>query len=144
MKILFQKNPRTFYEKLICWWTRGPYFHCAILFTDTILFEAAPGIGVHMAIINYIDTNVWDFIDIPMSQEEEAEMQAWAVKELGCKYDWMSLIWSQILHIPREHPDKWFCSEFAVADLQVTKRLPSIKPCKENPNSLAKLLKKGN
>ena len=144
MKILFQKKPDTIFGKLICWWTRGPYYHCSVLFSDNILVEATQGFGVRMFIFEYYDPDHWDAIDIPMTKEEESEIQTWAIKEIGCKYDWAGLIWSQIFRIPREHPDKWFCSEFAVAALQQVARLSGIKPCSVSPNGLARLLKKGN
>jgi len=148
MKILFQKKSETIIDRLICWWTRGPYFHCSVLFSDNtvlhgdnVLIEATRGFGVRTFILENYDPDHWDAIDVPMSDSEEAEVKEWAVKEIGCKYDWSGLIWSQVFRIPREHPDKWFCSEFAVAALQQAARLPGVKPCSVSPNGLARILK---
>lgn len=141
MKIFFQKKPDALYERLICWWTRGPYYHCSLVFGDNIMIEAAPLHGVRMVIQGSYDPDFWDVFEIPMSASEEEKIKAWAVKEVGCKYDWSGLFWAQILHIPRSHPDKWFCSEFCVEALQQIGKLSGIKPCTISPNDLAKLLK---
>lgn len=143
MKILFAKKPNSLYERLVCWWTHGPYYHCSMVFSDSVMFEALPSFGVRMVVLESYDPALWDAVEIPMSPIEEAEVEQWAAKEVGCKYDWAGLIWSQILHIPRSHPDKWFCSEFIVDALQQIARFPGVKPCTVSPNSLARMLKRG-
>ena len=143
MKIIFHKRPHNPWEKAICWWTGGPYFHCAMVFSDNILIESLPGKGVHMAIVENIDPAVWDTVEVRMTPEEEAAIQKWAAAEVGCAYDWLGIFMAQFLGIPRASRNKWFCSELIVDALHQVGRWLPYKPCTVSPNKLYKLVTKG-
>jgi uncharacterized protein YycO len=142
MRIAFQRRPHSLWEKLICWWTGGPYYHCAMWFSDGILFESLSGTGVRMAVVNELDPKIWTTIIIPTTLEQESQIQSWAAGELGCKYDWLGIIMAQVFHIPRASRNKWFCSEFTVEALHQIGILKGRKPCTVSPNKLFKLLQK--
>ena len=128
MKIIFHKRPHNPWEKAICWWTGGPYFHCAMVFSDNILIESLPGKGVHMAIVENIDPAVWDTVEVRMTPEEEAAIQKWAAAEVGCAYDWLGIFMAQFLGIPRASQAGFFPTSW----LRAVARLMS---CSLRPDS---------
>lgn len=148
LSVIFYKGPEGVFGKLIRWWTRSPYSHCAICFNDIgegegryLIVEAMNGVGIRQRKVADIDPTIWDRVDIPVSPASCARVFDWSQRELGCPYDWSGLIWSQVLHIPREHKDKWFCSEFAAAALQQLDMLMGEKPCTFSPGSLWRRIK---
>lgn len=148
ISIYFFKGASGVFDWLIRKWTRSPYSHCAIVFNyengTKLLFEAQNGVGVRSLItipgVTLRDSQ-WDHIDIPVSPESRQMVQNWCSTELGCKYDWMGLFWSQVLFIPRSHPDKWFCSEYVAAALEKLSMLGGKRPCTFSPGSLWRDLK---
>lgn len=138
--LIFYKGHDGFFGKLVRWWTSSPYSHVALLFHSAdgalILIEAMPGVGIRERRMATIDPAEWTTIQIPVSPSSYDHLLAWARQDLGEPYDWSGLFWSQVLHIPRSHPDKWFCSEFAVAALQLLNMLVGKKACSFSPGSL--------
>lgn len=148
LSIYFYKGPGGVFDWLIRKWTRSPYCHCCAVFTfdegKQVLYEAQNNVGVvSREVVADIDLrpSQWDHIDIPVSPDSRQKVMEWCASEVGCKYDWLGLFWSQVLFIPREHPDKWFCSEFAAAALEQLGMLKDKKPCTFSPGSLFKALK---
>jgi hypothetical protein len=148
LSVYFYKGDGDLFDWLIRKWTRSPYSHCAVVFTfeggEQVLYEAQNGVGVvSRTVVADIDlrTSQWDHIDIPVSAASQEKVLDWCRGELGCKYDWRGMFWSQVLFIPREHPDKWFCSEYAAAALEQMWMLQGKKPCTFSPGSLERLLK---
>lgn len=147
IRILFQKSPRNIWEKLINLWTRGPYFHTAILLPgkllndfDNELYESLNSKGVH-CILNFIPLTVkYDIIELHPGTEAVEKMREFLKGELGCPYDWSGLFWSQILFIPRSHAHAWICSELVAATLNVYYKMDDA--CKYSPNSLNRQVKK--
>lgn len=151
IRIYFYKGEATFFDRLIRWWTHSPYSHCAVVITEDggvdVLFEAMNDIGVRSrVVVPEIDLrpSQWDHLDIPASPASGVEVDDWCVSELGCGYDWSGLFWSQVLRIPREHPRKWFCSEFAAAALKRLGMLAGKEPCTFSPGSLYRTLTAGH
>jgi uncharacterized protein YycO len=143
MKLIFQRRPHSLFERAICWWTGGPYFHVAMVFHDNILIESLAGFGVRMAVVENIDPARWTTVEVPTTVEEEAIIQKWAVSEVGCKYDWLGIFMAQFLGIPRASRNKWFCSELVMDALHQIGRWLPYKPCTVSPNKLYKLVTKG-
>lgn len=139
--IAFQKRPATLWCKLICWWTKGPYFHTATWFDDKTFVEAI-GTGVHRIKVSGLDPEHWDTIKIPITQEQFIKLNKWIDTELGCGYDWIGMICSQGLGWHFRSENKWYCSEFTIAMLQQIGMLVGKDPCEIDPNELFKLLKK--
>jgi hypothetical protein len=142
MIVAFEKLDRSFVAGVIRWWTHSPYSHCELIFPDREWFSSDPrDNGTRFKRpdnINYMD---WDYLEIATTPGEDLIIQAWCVSELGCKYDWFGIFYSQFLHLQREDPHKWFCSEICTAALQRIGSLKDIKPCTQNPGSLFNLLK---
>ena len=148
LRIYFYKGAGSLYDRAIRWWTNSPYSHCAVTLTDVqgdiTLYEAIEGDGVRRAhVVDEIDLrpSQWDYIDIPVSSESWTRVGDWCNNERGCGYDWLGMLLSQVLFIPREHPDKWFCSEFAAAALELLGLLYGAKPCTFSPGSLWRVMR---
>lgn len=138
--VIFYKGPETFFGRLIRWWTKSPYSHCALYFRPEgapgFILEAMAGIGVRERLMVGIDATLWDTVAVPVSKESYEKALTWARSELGCKYDWKGIFWAQILRIPRAHPDQWFCSEYAAGGLQHLGMLQGSRACTFSPGNL--------
>jgi hypothetical protein len=158
MYLAFRKRPTTPWNKLICWWTKGPYYHVAIGFKnpndpkyDTI-YEATPTGGTRVVMASYLNDGdatsyhdaSWDIVPIPATKAEEEIAQAFLSSELGRKYDWFGLSMANVIGCAWENANKWFCSEWAVATLQKMNRLIGVRGCSTDPNELFRLTTKAN
>lgn len=146
MRFAFAKNGQSLVPKLIAFWTRGPYFHVEAIFSDNTSFGALPvgSMKTEYQKDKVYDPKYWDFVDIPCTLEQEIELRKWCDTEVGCKYDWYGIIFSQVLGMRREHPTQWFCSEICVAMLQKLGYFMSKTPCTISPNKLYKMIFKGD
>lgn len=140
MKVVFYKNGTALSDRLIRWWTHSPYSHCELLFDDGLMVSSYPHIGIRELHVGSLDPHFWDILDIPLDAEKTDHLKTWCKGELGCPYDWASLFMSQVLKIPRAHPDKWYCSEFCAAGLQQADQLHNVLPCTLSPGRLFDLI----
>lgn len=88
---------------------RGGYSHVEIVFSDGLFFSASPREGVVRYKRISPDLRNWDFVDFPVSLEQEHEIRAWCDTQVGKKYDWAGVfgfVWDC-----RDDPDEWFCSK---------------------------------
>lgn len=139
MNIAFQKNPNKIFSKLICWWTKSPYFHTELFFSNGVSFSAQPLQKTKFHSTDYNNKD-WDFINIPMSKEQEEILYKWCISESGCNYDYVGIFFCQILNWSFENPWWWFCSEICLAGIQ--KIYPMNKnPYEFSPGKLYELLK---
>lgn len=145
VSVVFYKGSETLFGNAIRLWTHSPYSHCALSFngvspTSDLLVEAISGFGVRQRLMpGGVPAEHWDRKDLDVTPQQCTDLYNWARGELGCGYDWSGLTWSQVLFIPREHPDKWFCSEFcAAAAARCNVHLK--RPCTYSPGSLYKAL----
>jgi hypothetical protein len=60
-----------------------------------------------------------DLFNWSLSGEEVSRVIAFLLGEVGCKYDFLGIA-SFVFKTPRDNPDKWFCSEIAVAASRLT------------------------
>jgi hypothetical protein len=105
------------YNRLVRWWTRSPYSHCELVFSDGIAASSsfADG-GVRFKWIEF-EPEHWDFIALPAEREEAA--YAWFNAHRGQKYDLMGNLQFIIARIPSDGR-KWFCSEAVAAALGIS------------------------
>jgi len=139
MKVAFQKNPTSILDKLICWWTKSPYFHCVLNFSDGVSYSALPSTDTTQFYLIKFDEN-WDVVDIPMSAEQEANVRAFCQAELGCKYDFIGIFFSQIISWAVEDAARWFCSEVCLRALQQAELYIGVHPCQYSPGKLYQLV----
>jgi hypothetical protein len=141
VKLAFYKGPENIFGKAIRLWTWGPYSHVEIMIDD-VSFSAINGVGTRYLSYPVFQNKDWDFIDIPTDVTEKAHMWAWCMSEMRCDYDWKGIWLAQVLGLRKQDPEKWFCSEFCTAAMQIIGRLKGVKPYAVSPNGLYRLLKK--
>jgi hypothetical protein len=141
MKIAFAKNSLSPFALAIRLWTWSKYHHCEVVFSDGTTFGALTTwpMKTNYEIKRY-NPKYWDFVEIECTPQQEQEIRKWCDGEVGCKYDWNGIFFSQVLPLSREHSTRWFCSEIATAILQKLKMFTDKKPCTISPAKLAKLL----
>lgn len=131
MKIAFKKGI-TPWDWAIRLFSGGPFSHCEIIFSDGTWFSSRPGRGVSYKPSR---NGNYTFIDLRVSKEAEENLRKWANTEIGCKYDWMGIIWF-LFKRAKPHPDRWFCSEICTAALQQTGMLIGVEPHTVTPMEL--------
>ncbi len=143
MRIAFyQARFGNWLDTLISWWTRGPFSHAEIVFSDGKSFSSSiRDKGVRTITIK--DETHWTFFELHLSTEAEQKIRVFCEGELGKEYDLLGTL-GFILPTFRPEKKKWFCSEFVVASLQQCGMLHWIKAGKINPNKLYGLLTSQN
>jgi len=122
MYLAFKKEATSFFGKLIKGYTFSKYCHAELVFSDNMWFSArefkdgtqfvkGPPTGERYS--------MYDFIELPISAEEEARVRKWCEGEVGCDYDTRGVVFSFLpIPIGWQSAEKWFCSEVCCAALQ--------------------------
>ena len=114
--ILLFSHARGF-SRLIPWFTKSRYYHCALYEGGGRVLEARPS-GVVRRDISKDPTMV--FRIIPMPDGTGCPALDWARDQLGCKYDVMDVVFIILrtyfpcLKIPYVDRDSFFCSEIPI------------------------------
>lgn len=117
MKIAFYTGTRPglagIYNRLVRWWTRSPYSHAEIIFTDGMAASSsfADG-GVRFKRIDFDPTH-WDFVEI---EADEASVRHWFAEREGRAYDLMGNVGFVLGFVP-DGQDKFSCAESVAASL---------------------------
>lgn len=137
MKIAFYKGRKRLFNRFVCWWTRGPYSHCEVVFDGfrgldvPVLCGSSSFMdgGVRLKVID-LKPEHWDILDVPAVDGLRA--LDWFHAHLRAKYDVIGLL-STSLPVP-ERPGRFFCNEAIGAGVG----LP--EPWRYTPNSFAHLV----
>lgn len=115
MRVAFYKGKKRLFNKLVSWWTRGPYSHCELVFSDGESASASfmDG-GVRYKRILFDDAH-WDFIELEDSFLE-AQSRFWFYDHFNEKYDVLGILGFVNPRI-KQSKNKWFCSEAIMAAL---------------------------
>lgn len=141
MILAFRKHGRGLFPFIIRLWTRSPYNHCEVVFSGLTMISAIEGRGVRLIhLLDALPAAQWDVVEVPMSVEQENAAYAWSLTEIGAKYDWLGILLCQVFKFGREHPRRWFCSEFCAAILLHAGLLLAQPPYKYSPGTLYKTL----
>ena len=133
MHVAFYKAPGTAVDKLIRWWTRGPYSHCELVFE---LVDDGPSLcmsssmrdgGVRSKRI-LLDAESWDIVPVVDADIDVA--WAWAAEHANEGYDCLGIIGLALKNKGMQDQNKWFCSEAVAAMLGLK------KSWKFNPSTL--------
>ena len=105
------------YNILVRWWTRSPYTHCEMIFSDGLSASSSflDG-GVRFKQIDY-NPEHWDIIELPSELEQSA--RDWFEQHEGDSYDLIGNLGFVIGSVD-DSKRKWFCSEVIMAALGVT------------------------
>lgn len=133
IEMAFYKGRARLFDRLIQWWTRGPYSHCEVA-THHSASGAAWCIsssyldgGVRGKWIN-LDRDHWDIVPVPTV--DTAAAHEWLAQHAGLRYDLAGLL--GFLWRPQTGSRRrWFCSEACAAILGMK------EPWRFDPNTLA-------
>jgi hypothetical protein len=117
MKIALYKGKRGgfagAFDAAVRWWTRGPYSHVELVFSDGMAASSSTRDGgVRFKRIDFKPEH-WDFVEI---DGDECNAADWFGERLGAGYDYFGLfgfIWRPGSGVSR----RWFCSEAVAAAL---------------------------
>lgn len=114
------------WDKLISWWTKSPYSHVELKFSDGICFSSSTKESSVRFLYFTLNKDHWDIIDIPnVSKEKEKEIRDWCQTQVGKGYDWFAIfgyIYAKFLNwIPfsskLDDSNYWYCSEVCIYPL---------------------------
>lgn len=103
------------WDKLIAYWTKGPYSHVELMFSDGMCFSSSPRDGGVRFKQIAIDPTHWAIVNINVG-DKEAEIREWCQSQCGMKYDWLGVLGCGI-HMPFRTKHRWFCSEICITAL---------------------------
>lgn len=115
VKLAFYKGEGNWVDKTIRWWTKSHYSHVELVINSVWYSSSPRTLEVRGEKITP-NPKHWDYIIL--EPFNESSLIHLANKELGKKYDWMGIFFSQFIPLGRENPNKWFCSEFCVGMLK--------------------------
>ena len=111
MRVAFYKGRKRIFNRLVAWWTRGPYSHCELVLDDgSAVSSSFMDGGVRYKHIDFAP-DLWDFVEI--GPEYPAIRERIYVK-YGRGYDWRGLI-GFVFRRVADHREKEFCSEFVMS-----------------------------
>jgi hypothetical protein len=133
IQLAFYRGRARLFDRLIQWWTRGPYSH-----VEVVTHRSNSGAAWCIS-SSWMDGGVrgkwmvlnparWDVIVLP--DIDSAVAHRWLAQHAGSGYDWAGLlgfVWRPVAGDAR----RWFCSE-AGADI-----CGLLEPWRFNPNDLA-------
>jgi hypothetical protein len=134
LKIAFYKGRTRLFNRLVSWWTRGPYSHCELvvsqLNTGALCWSSSflDG-GVRLKVIA-LDPAHWDLVDLHLTPGQAAAAEQWFEAHEGQPYDVLGLfgfLWRPF----SQEKNKWYCSDAVAAALGMR------DPWRFDPNSLS-------
>jgi hypothetical protein len=137
-KVAFYKGKSRIFNKLVSWWTRGPYSH-----TELVIGEVSEGSvcwsasyldkGIRRKVIK-LDPDHWDLIEVEMTATELGQAQEWFHQHENAAYDVLGLVGFIFRRVADDHR-KFFCSEAIAASLKFN------DAWRFDPNTLAAVLR---
>ena len=111
--VAFYKGQTRVFNKLVSWWTRGPYSHTELVVDGVWYSSSFLDGGVRAKRIEF-DPEHWDLIELP--DADAASAVKWFEDHAGQKYDVLGLAGFVVRSLP---DDRWkyFCSEAVAAAL---------------------------
>jgi hypothetical protein len=132
MQLAFYKGRDYFADRLIQWWTNGPYSHCELVIDGTC-YSASTYEGCVRSKQIDLASGRWDVIAV---EGDESVALAWFAEHKGAGYDYWGLA-GFVLPWRMGSRKKRFCSE-ACAEM-----LSMQESWKISPNNLAKAKQPG-
>lgn len=135
IRLALYKARGNLFDRLIRIWTGSIYSHCELVMPDGRFMTSSPRDGgVRTKVIDQ-DPDTWDFIDLPGA--DQAQIEALFKRLDGAGYDWLGIVFCQILPFGLNSHSRWFCSEICAHALGYP------DPASYSPGRLAKALSAG-
>ena len=121
--IAFYKGDGLLRDKFIRWWTGSIYSHVEIIMPNGTMAGISPPIypRVRRKGSDDLDFNEWDFIKIPVTEEQVDAIKKFIDSTRGQGYDWIGMLASHVTPFKVRFPNKWYCSEWVAYALSVAK-----------------------
>ena len=118
MYLAFYKGEGSFFDKLIRKYLKGKYSHVELVLGNLWYTSSPRDGGVRVKGIVMKESN-WDLLHIPVSSSQVKDIRGFFHNNMGKKYDWAGIMFSQVLPLEKDNPDRWFCSEICSRALQI-------------------------
>ena len=123
IKVAFYRGKNGFFDRIIKWWTKSPYSHAELILPDGITW-----ISISPFLTSKVgarrkeewDSDVWEFVEIEVDQQQLDVIQEFYEYTKGCKYDWIGMLLSQFLPFHVKRKGKWYCSEWIAYALRIS------------------------
>jgi len=133
-------------DRLIGLWTRGPFSHVEIAFSDgspagyRTCFSSSPRDGgCRFKSIDLTDGK-WELVPLSACMTDELKVGDWCKAQAGKGYDWPGIFGFVCWPFVRQDPRRWYCSEVCVAALQQIGMFPGVSAWRVSPNRLYKMV----
>ena len=141
MKVAFYKAHGPYAQwddKLIAFFTKGPYSHVEIVIDGFQYSAFAPDKGVRKK-PHIVNDKVWDYIEL--NNINKQKILEFFEMTNGEKYDWLAVFGFVIPF--KDRSNKWECSEWCSNALKISgcRKLWKQEPSKISPNRLYRILK---
>ena len=131
MQIAYYTGRRLLFDRLVQWWTGGPYSHCELVLNGVCHSASLRDGGVRSKVID-LTTGRWDVLDLPQYDAgDEVDALQWFAVHAGEGYDVAGLL-GFVLPWRTQNRRRWFCSEAIAEALQIT------RSWEKSPNDLAR------
>lgn len=143
MRVAFKKNTTSAFGWFIKLWTRGPYCHTELVFSNGEWFSSDEGDNGTRWINGPKQGAEYDYLDVPVTGQQESAIRNFCKGEENCGYDKKGIGFS-FLPIPLgyQNHNEWFCSEICTAGLQLAGYCTGYTPARVHPNLLHEILRK--
>tara|TARA_Y100000034_G_C6820879_1_gene369680 strand:+ start:345 stop:821 length:477 start_codon:yes stop_codon:yes gene_type:complete len=122
IKVAFFKGDGNCLNSIVRRWTDSIYSHAELVLPDNITWVGiSPFLKskVTSRIKLEVDHSQWDFISIPVTQEQlDIIMEFFEDTKDQC-YDWLGMLLSQFLPCKIKHKKRWYCSEWIAYALRI-------------------------
>lgn len=123
ISVAFYKGKGDWKNKLIRWWTKSPYSHAELILPDRRTW-----ISISPLLTSKVEARTktvyamanWDFIEIPVTQQQVDVIIEFYNATKGCEYDWVGMFLSQFLPYHIKRKGKWYCSEWIAYALRIS------------------------
>ena len=142
MVILAFQDDGTKVSSLIKWWTKSDFSHCEIII-DNYWISSGPRGGAYIQKLRPL-TDKYIYVNVSVQQDKIHEALYFAFCQIGTKYDWLGIFFTQFIKMNAQNEDKWFCSEICTSLLQImnNKQVQNLKSVDQSPGDLYKLFRK--
>ena len=89
VQVAFYKSKTRLFNRLIAWWTRGPYSHCELVVGGRAFSSSIMDGGIRAKRIDFNPAH-WDIVDVPWADADAAV--AWFEANISKDYDVLGLL----------------------------------------------------
>tara|TARA_Y100000310_G_scaffold70027_1_gene65558 strand:- start:1324 stop:1845 length:522 start_codon:yes stop_codon:yes gene_type:complete len=122
IKIAFYKGEGNCLNGIVRWWTKSTYSHAEIVLPD-----GKTWLGISPFLKSKVDSRIklifnyaeWDFVSLPVTQEQLDIIMEFFKDTKGQRYDWIGMLLSQFLPCKIKHKKRWYCSEWIAYALRI-------------------------